>query len=112
NDLNILAATDSLSETHFHEKKTSGAFGSGGVGFTLGSRQHSVEQQSVTTTAAASTVGSTHGDVILLAQGAYRQVGSDVLAPVGDTTIRAQKADIVEARETHVSQTEVRARQS
>ena len=88
-NLSIESAQETRNESHFKEDKESGIFGSGGVGFTIGSRQLSVDQQYSGTTAVASTVGSTAGNVTLLAGQDYRQVGSDVLAPRGDIDISA-----------------------
>ena len=111
-NLSIESAQETRHESHFKEDKESGIFSSGGVGFTIGSRQLSVDQQYSATTAVASTVGSTAGNVTLLAGQDYRQVGSDVLAPRGDIAISAQKVDIVEARETSQSRTEVKSSQN
>ena len=111
-NLTIESAQETHNESHFKEDKEFGIFSSGGVGFTIGSRQLSVDQQASGTTALASTVGSTAGNVTLLAGQDYRQVGSDVLAPRGDINISAQKVDIVEARETSQSRTEVKSSQN
>ena len=61
---------------------------------------------------AASTVGSTDGDVLMRAGNAYRQVGSDVIAVYGDIDIAAKTVDIVEARETMRSTYETKSKQS
>ena len=111
-NLAIEAAQETHNESHFKEDKESGIFGSGGVGFTIGSRQQSVDQQYSATTAVTSTLGSIAGSVTLLAGHDYRQVGRDVLAPRGDIAISAQKIDIVEARETSERRTEVKSSQS
>ncbi len=112
NNINLEAATNSLSETHFRDEKKTGIFSSGGVGFTIGTRQQSTGQQGAATTAAASTVGSIQGDVDIRAGKAYRQTGSDVLAPQGDIGIEAQKIDITEAQNASRSSTETRFKQS
>ncbi|MBK9447766.1 MAG: hemagglutinin repeat-containing protein [Betaproteobacteria bacterium] len=62
-DLAIEAAQESHNETHEKRTTQSGVFGSGGVGFTLGSRMNSSDQQTEATTAAKSTVGSVEGNV-------------------------------------------------
>ena len=112
NNITIEAATNTTSEHSFRDSKTSGVFSSGGAGFTVGKQQKSLDQQGATQTAAASTVGSTQGNVTIQAGKTYIQTGSDVLAPKGDITIAAQKVDIVEAREINKSQTESKFKQS
>jgi filamentous hemagglutinin len=111
-NLAIEAVTETHSETH--EKRTAqrGVFGSGGVGFTLGSRMSSSDQQTEASTAAKSTVGSVEGNVTLLAGEKYRQVGSDVIAVKGDIDIAAKQVDIVEARETSKTVIKTQTQQS
>lgn len=111
-NLSIEAAAESHTETHYSKTKQSGVFGSGGVGFTIGSKQNSTDQQSEATTAAKSTVGSVEGNVTLLAGEKYRQVGSDVIAAKGDIDITARQVDIVEARETSRTTIEQKSKQS
>ncbi len=124
-DLTIEAAVNTSTEALFRHDTKSGLMGSGGVGFTVGKRDQSADQTSVTNTAAASTVGSVQGNVTLKAGNAYQQVGSDVLAPglqgpsdsespsgSGDITILAKKVDIVEARETNRNEAETKFKQS
>lgn len=110
--LSIEAASESHNETHFTKTKQSGVFSSGGVGFTIGSKQNSTDQKTDATTAAKSTIGSTDGNVLLLAGEKYRQVGSDVIAVQGDIDIAAKQVDIVEARETSRTTTETKSKQS
>ncbi|MBA3034013.1 MAG: hemagglutinin repeat-containing protein, partial [Gammaproteobacteria bacterium] len=111
-NITIAAATHTSAETHFREQKKSGIFSSGGIGITLGTQQHSTDQQGVTTTAAAATLGSTHGDVNIRAGQSYTQTGSDLLAPQGDIAIAAQQIAIQEARENSRQQTESKFKQS
>lgn len=112
NVISVEAATETRNETHFVDVKQSGIFSSGGVGFTIGSRQQSTDQKTEGTTAAASTVGSTDGDVIVRAGNANRQVGSDLIAPHGSIDIAAKTVDIVDARETSRRVIETKSRQS
>lgn len=111
NNLTIQAATNTSKSSDFRETKEEGLMGSGGAGVTIGSLEQSLEQKTRGTTAAASTVGSIAGNVTLVANEAYKQVGSDVQAPGGDITIAAKKVDIVEARETSQSETEQKFKQ-
>ena len=111
-NLSIEAASETHNETHFSKTKQSGVFSSGGVGFTIGSKQNSTDQQTDASTAAKSTIGSTDGNVLLLAGEKYKQVGSDVIAVKGDIDIAAKQVDIVEARETSKTVTEQKSKQS
>ncbi|WP_232520322.1 hemagglutinin repeat-containing protein [Ralstonia solanacearum] len=111
-DVNIEAATNSTTERHLREEKKSGLFSSGGIGFTIGTQQQSQDNQDARTTAAASTVGSTNGNVAIGAGNHYQQVGSNVVAPQGDITIQAKKVDILEAQETSHSTQETQFKQS
>ncbi|WP_057092355.1 hemagglutinin repeat-containing protein [Comamonas thiooxydans] len=112
-DVTIAAAQEASSEQHYRKETKSGIFGGGGgIGFTIGSRMQSADQTGTHTTAAASTVGSVGGDVNIVAGNAYKQVGSDVMAPGGDVNVVAKEVQIVEARETGSSATEQRFKQS
>ena len=122
-DLTIQAATDTRTQSQFYDSQKSGLMSSGGIGFTVGSRQQSTDQKDTSTTAVASTVGSVAGDVNLFAGVNYKQIGSDVLAPGastvapnassgGNIAIQAQKVEIQEARETSRSDTETKFKQS
>ncbi len=99
-NVTVAAVTQTRNETHFREEKTSGITSSGGVGISIGSQKQSVSSNTVSTTAAASTVGSVQGDVAIAAGQSYRQTGSDVLAPSGNIGIAAKDVRIDEARET------------
>ena len=44
-NLTLASATENHTETHYKKTKQSGVFGSGGVGFTLGSKMLSTDQQ-------------------------------------------------------------------
>jgi filamentous hemagglutinin len=110
-NLIIEAATETHNETHVSKTKQSGAFSSG-TGFTIGSKQQSTNQKTDATRVAKSTVGSTDGNVLLLAGETYKQVGSDVVALKGNIDIAAKQVDIVEARETSRTVTEQKSKQS
>ncbi|WP_019450843.1 hemagglutinin repeat-containing protein [Cupriavidus sp. BIS7] len=112
NDIHIGAAQNTTTESYFKETKKSGFLHSGGAAFTLGTQQQRTDARSTRTSAAASTVGSTGGDVTLVAGNHYRQTGSHVVAPQGDIDILAKRVDIVEARETGHSVEESRFRQT
>ena len=111
NDVNIVAATSVRQDGHYRSEETSGLFGSGGIGFTLGVQEQTVDQQGTTKGAATSVVGSTHGEVNIQAGHHYTQAGSDVVAPEADVNILAQRVDIIEARESNQNQTENKFKQ-
>lgn len=110
--LSVEAAHETHNESHFTETKQSGLFSSGGIGFTLGSKQQSTDQKSEASTAGKSTIGSTDGNVTLIAGEKYRQQGSDVIAAKGNIEITAKSVDILEARETSKTTTETKFSQS
>ncbi|NMU92541.1 adhesin, partial [Achromobacter ruhlandii] len=100
NNLTLLAASETSQESHFKENRKSGFLYNGGLAFTIGNQMQSGDRRDASTHAAASTAGSTAGDVTLVAGGHYQQTGSHVLAPKGGIDIQAKKVDIVDARET------------
>ena len=100
NTISLQAADNTVIESHTRSEKTRGIMGTGGIGFTIGSRRQNINNQSVRHTASASTAGSTSGDVLIVAAKDYRQTGSDVLVPQGSIDIAAQRVDIEEARNT------------
>lgn len=108
----IEAAQNTSSSTSFFEKKESGLLDGGGIGITIGTREQSNDQKNKGATAAASTVGAVSGNVTLVANDVYKQVGSDVIAPKGDIIIAAKTVDIVEAREASRTETEQKFKQS
>ena len=111
-NLSIEAAQNTQSSSSFNQTRRSGVFGSGGIGFTIGSQQLSTDVQNQRISAAVSTVGAIDGNVNLNAGQTYTQTGSDVLAPGGDVHISAQAVTINEARESSQQSIEQRARQS
>ncbi|WP_249672141.1 two-partner secretion domain-containing protein [Pseudomonas abieticivorans] len=111
-DVQILAATDTVNEKHTKDVKQSGLFSGGGVAVTMGTQQQSAKNTSDIDSSAASTVGATNGNVNIIAGNNYRQVGSDVSAPVGDVNIQAQKVDILEAQNAQHATQESRFKQS
>ncbi|NIM42065.1 MAG: hypothetical protein GTN84_12645, partial [Hydrogenophaga sp.] len=110
-DVRVLSARTEHRQERFREEKTSGLYGSG-AGITLGSQQHSSEQESSGTGAAGSTLGALKGDVTIRAGQTYEQVGSDVLAPEGDIDVRAKNIRVTEARTSEQRWQEEKMRQS
>lgn len=111
-DVTVQAAQETHASTSSREESKRGVFSGGGIGVTIGSQKHSLDQSQAQATAAASTVGSVDGHVEITAGRRYMQAGSDVLAPAGDVAIRAQAVTIQEARETAQQRSEEKFRQS
>jgi filamentous hemagglutinin len=111
-DINVAAATNTVQQSHLRDEKTSGLFSGGGIGVTLGMQQQTTTQNDVQTTASASTVGSTNGNVNLAAGNRYTQTGSDIIAPQGDINITAKQVNIEEARNTDTNTVETKFKQS
>jgi filamentous hemagglutinin len=112
NNINIEAATNKSSEGHFKDEKKSGLFGTGGIGFTVGTQQQSTDAKNTGDTAAASTVGAINGDINIHAGNAYQQVGSNVIAPQGNIDITAKKVDILETQNASQTTQETKFKQS
>lgn len=112
NDINLEAASERVTERHDKTQKKSGLFSGGGLSLTIGTQKQSVEDDSTRRTAVGSMVGSTEGDVLILADGDYRQVGSHVVAPKGDIDISAERIDILEARNLSERERETKFKQS
>ncbi|WP_018443694.1 two-partner secretion domain-containing protein, partial [Trinickia symbiotica] len=111
-DVNIEAAINSATERHYRDERKTGLFGTGGIGFTIGTEQHSQDNRNTRTSASASIVGSTNGNVAIAAGNHYRQVGSHLLASQGDIDIQAKKVDILAAEEISHGTQETQFKQS
>lgn len=111
-DVNIEAATDATTERHLREERKTGLFGSDGIGFTIGTQQQSRDNQDTRTSAAASTVGATNGNVTIGAGNHFTQIGSNVVAPQGGVEVEAKQVDILAALETSHTTEETQFKQS
>ncbi|WP_024913292.1 hemagglutinin repeat-containing protein [Chania multitudinisentens] len=82
NNVEIVAATEEQSSYQLNEKKKSGVFSGGGLGFTIGSSssRHQVNEDGTTQSQSVSTIGSTGGDVNIVAGGKAHIGGADVIA--------------------------------
>ena len=111
-DVTINNAVNHIDEVHQKQERTSGLFSGGGLMVTIGVQQQDLDQHGVGDTAAASTVGSTNGNVSINAGQHYQQIGSQVETPSGSIDITAKKVDITEARDTRQDDTDQRFKQS
>ncbi|MEQ4924671.1 hemagglutinin repeat-containing protein, partial [Proteus hauseri] len=82
NNVNISATTETDSHSLLEEKKRSGVFSNGGIGFTIGqqSSRHQVDEQGTTQNQSASTIGSTQGNVNITANDKLHIGGADIVA--------------------------------
>jgi filamentous hemagglutinin len=112
NNIVIEAASNTSEEQHLVAQKKSGLLGSGGIGFTIGTREQSTDGQGRGASHSASTVGAINGDVNIVAGKQYRQTGSDVLSPDGDINVLAKTIAITEVQDTSNSQSESKFKQS
>jgi filamentous hemagglutinin len=112
NNMTIEATQQTHDETHLYKKSKSGVFGSGGVGFTIGSQELATTNDQHQVSNVASTVGSLEGNVNLEAGKAYQQTGSDVLALQGNIDINAQKVDIEAATNLFTNERTTKFKQS
>ncbi|PEI05578.1 AT-2 family transporter [Pantoea agglomerans] len=94
NNVDIVAATNTDSTWRFSETKKSGLMGTGGIGITVGSSKsvHDLRDKGTTQSQSASIVGSTGGNVSIVAGGQAYVSGSDLvagrdLAITGDSVI-------------------------
>jgi filamentous hemagglutinin len=111
NNLSVIAATDTGSESHYKKETTSGVFSGGGLGVTVGSKMQSTDQTRTTTTASGSTVGATNGNVVLAAGNRYSQTASTVIAPQGDISISGKQVDIIAGINTEQNTQETKFKQ-
>ncbi|MCH8740449.1 S-layer family protein [Neisseria gonorrhoeae] len=84
--------TQSQSET-YHQTQKSGLM-SAGIGFTIGSKTNTQENQSQSNEHTGSTVGSLKGDTTIVASKHYEQTGSNVSSPEGNNLISTQSMDM------------------
>ncbi|CAI0828653.1 hemagglutinin repeat-containing protein [Serratia fonticola] len=82
NNVEIVAATEEQSSYRLDEKKKSGLMGTGGIGVTIGSSssRHQVNEDGTTQSQSVSTIGSTGGDVNIVAGGKVHIGGADLIA--------------------------------
>ncbi|WP_144264592.1 hemagglutinin repeat-containing protein [Polaromonas sp. C04] len=112
NNISIEAAGNTSEEQHLVAQKKSGLLGSGGIGFTIGTREQSMDGKNQAIGHTASTVGAINGDVTIIAGNQYQQKGSDLLAPGGDINVLAKNIAITEVQNTEAMQAEQKFKQS
>ncbi|MDG2914915.1 filamentous hemagglutinin N-terminal domain-containing protein, partial [Bisgaard Taxon 10/6] len=82
NNVSISAGTNHFKNHYRETKKTSGVFGTGGIGVTIGSRteKHNYASEGWTQSDARSTLGSVNGDLRIHAENHAQVLGTDIIA--------------------------------
>lgn len=82
NHVDITAATEEQSSYRLKEKKKSGVFSGGGLGFTVGSTssRHQINEDGTTQSQSVSTIGSTSGNVSITSGNQTHIGGADLIA--------------------------------
>ncbi len=124
-DINILAAQNTSSESSSTQVKKSGMFGTGGASITIGKQQTDDSNAQTALTNTASNVAALDGNVIISAGGKYQQTGSNLIAGMGadssldindpnrgNTVVRAQEINIDNALNVYTNQSEQKFKQS
>ncbi|OUY05879.1 hemagglutinin repeat-containing protein [Acinetobacter populi] len=93
-DVRLESAEERYVNESEHSVKKSGLMSSGGIGFSVGSKKESTEQDNEDIIHSGSTVGSLSGNTNIIAGNQYSQKGSAVSAVEGDVNIQAAQIDI------------------
>jgi filamentous hemagglutinin len=113
NDIQIATSENTANQSYYKEETTSGLFGTdGGMGVTMGTKAHQNTQTTQQTSRNSSTIGSTDGNVQLVAGNNYTQSGSNVVALAGDVGIAAKSVDIEAVQDVVVQTTKDHTEQS
>ncbi|KAE9528419.1 hemagglutinin repeat-containing protein, partial [Testudinibacter aquarius] len=96
-NVSIVEAENRMKEENFSQTTKKGLMSSGGFGFTIGSRQTTLETDNRKYYSRGSQVGSLNGDMLVVAENDYLQRGSAVTSLAGDTQVQAKRIDITAA---------------
>ncbi|EPC5194415.1 hemagglutinin repeat-containing protein [Edwardsiella piscicida] len=110
-NITVTTADEMRNEAHLRAEKNSGLMGSGGIGFTIGTRFLTQTTDSHSQQHQGSTLGSTGGDVTLNAGENLTLHGSDVIAQK-DINLTGQSVTISAAENTHTELTKTEQKQS
>ena len=102
----LTTAQSYYNDRESHQTKKSGLMGTGGIGFTVGSKQDQFTQTSQVVQQVGSTAGSLNGDALITAGNQYSQIGSTVSTPKGRITIDAAKINITDAKNIQIGESE------
>ncbi|MGV6989426.1 two-partner secretion domain-containing protein [Testudinibacter sp. P80/BLE/0925] len=96
-NVSIVEAENRMREENFSQTTKKGVMSSGGFGFTIGSRQTTLETDNRKYYSRASQVGTLNGDMLVVAEKDYLQRGSAVTSVAGDTQVQAKRINITAA---------------
>ena len=102
----LTTAQSYYNDRESHQTKKSGLMGTGGIGFTIGSKQDQFTQTSQVVQQVGSTAGSLNGDALITAGNQYSQIGSTVSTPKGRITVDAAKINIADAKNIQIGESE------
>ena len=111
NNLNILSAQNTSTQTQFEETKKSGLMGTGGFGFMIGKTQNSTDSDNTNITHTASMIASNQGDVRISAGDTLNVKGSDIQAH-DDLSATAQTINITAETDHYTQATEQKSKSS
>ncbi|HRK56612.1 MAG TPA: hemagglutinin repeat-containing protein, partial [Burkholderiaceae bacterium] len=98
--IDVAAGQHQQSDRHDRQEGKRGIFGGGGLAITIGNQKNSTRQEAEQSIAAATTLGSIEGDILLRAGERYSQTGSHLMTPGGSIDISAQSIAIQAAQES------------
>ncbi|GLP99670.1 hypothetical protein GCM10007891_15240 [Methylophaga thalassica] len=93
-DINITAAEQSFTESHYIKEKKSGLSGTGGVGISIGTRAMNMQTEIMQLIHNKSTIGALNGDISVVAGEAFHQKNSDLISVKGDIDVKAKDINI------------------
>lgn len=102
----LTTAQSYYNDRESHQTKKSGLMGTGGIGFTVGSKKDQFTQTSQVVQQVGSTAGSLNGDALITAGNQYSQIGSTVSTPKGRITVDAAKINITDAKNIQIGESE------
>ncbi|MDK4697022.1 hemagglutinin repeat-containing protein [Kingella negevensis] len=102
----LTTAQSYYNDRESHQTKKSGLMGTGGIGFTIGSKKDQFTQTSQVVQQVGSTAGSLNGDALITAGNQYSQIGSTVSTPKGRITVDAAKINIADAKNIQIGESE------
>ena len=102
-DIRLEAAQNHYTDHEYHEERKSGLMGSGGLGFTIGQRKTTDNDDGTSLIHSGSSVTSKGGDIRMTAGGHYRQSGSRIDAG-GDADVHARSIDVSPVHDRYSNQ--------
>ncbi|PQQ28371.1 hypothetical protein C6H69_19310, partial [Photorhabdus luminescens] len=111
NDINVMSSAEQQTHYSMTQKKKSGLFSSGGIGFTIGKAKQKSTTDIDSNLSKGSTVGSSQGSVTLNAGQQLNIHGSDAVAG-RDMQLSGQNINITSAENSHTAITKTEQKQS